>query len=79
MDHSAADVRVVDVYQVMCHVLRIHCPPNDGRWSAVSQMLVNGAATSHDPHTMGQRVLLQLWVPRSSIAVALYCALRWFY
>ncbi|XP_043945787.1 glycerophosphocholine cholinephosphodiesterase ENPP6 [Protopterus annectens] len=44
---KAGPIRVVDVYNIMCHVLGITPLPNNGSWSRVAYMLQNHASTAH--------------------------------
>ncbi|XP_067838667.1 glycerophosphocholine cholinephosphodiesterase ENPP6 isoform X2 [Heptranchias perlo] len=46
-NYKAAPIRVVDVYNVMCHVAGIDPLPNNGSWSQVESMLNNNAIVAH--------------------------------
>ncbi|GCC26959.1 glycerophosphocholine cholinephosphodiesterase ENPP6 isoform X1 [Chiloscyllium punctatum] len=45
-NYKAPPIRVVDVYNIMCHVAGINPLPNNGTWSRVKLMLNNGVNLS---------------------------------
>ncbi|KAJ8383097.1 hypothetical protein SKAU_G00038750 [Synaphobranchus kaupii] len=53
----AGPIRVVDVYNLMCHTLGIQALPNNGSWSRVEYMLRRGVSGGDRPSTLFSCVL----------------------
>ncbi|XP_067885484.1 glycerophosphocholine cholinephosphodiesterase ENPP6 isoform X2 [Heterodontus francisci] len=62
-NYKAAPIKVVDVYNVMCHLVGINPLPNNGTWSHVEVMLNNNAILAHSAKVSVTTLTLTLaWV-----------------
>ncbi|XP_078071224.1 glycerophosphocholine cholinephosphodiesterase ENPP6 [Mustelus asterias] len=62
-NYKSPSIRVVDVYNVMCHVVGLNPLPNNGTWSKVKLMLNNNANSAHNARFSVTILILPLaWI-----------------